>query len=380
MEGIPMKESYVGLGVVGTGAIALRSALGHMLPDVTDKVRITAVFDPVKERAQAAADKYGVPAAYGSYDELLADTNVDAVTLCSPIGYHYEQCIKALNAGKHIHSNKTITTAVKELDEIKKLSEEKGRRVVASPGMMLMPWNQRMRRLILDGTVGDVTAAVTGGGGGGDYHLGEPYRHGDDILNNANPSWYFKKPGGGPLYDVTVYFINILTGLLGPAKRVSAFSGRAIESHEFRGETIKNEIDDTTFISIDFGGTLYALCYANTGGDLPGRHGMFTPFILGTKGTLCGAFYNGKPLTYEGDHEPHVTGEHGGLPENHVFEDIMQMVDWVRDGTPSIANLGHARAVIGIIEAAYESAATGKTVELGPSDYVPLPLDQLAVM
>ena len=373
-----MKESYVGLGVVGTGAIALRSALDHMLPDIAGKVRIVAVFDPIFDRAKAAAAKYNVPAAYGSYEELLADPNVDAVTLCSPIGYHYEQCIKALNAGKHIHSNKTITTAAAEVDDIKALAAKKGLRVVASPGMMLMPWNQRMRRLIIDGSIGEVTTAITGGGGGGLYHINEPYRHGDNILTNVNPTWYFRKPGGGPLYDVTVYYINILTGLLGPAKRVTAYAGQAIKSYEFRGETIKNEIDDTIFMSIDFGGTLYALCFANTGGDLPGREGSFTPYILGTKGALCGTKFNDKSLRYEDDHEPHVVGEHVKLAENHVFEDIMQLVEWVRDGAPSIADLDHARAVISIIEAAYESAATGKTIDLGPSSYKPMPLEALA--
>ena len=176
-----MKQSYLGLGVVGTGAIAIRSALDHMLPDIADKVRIVAVFDPMVERARAAAKKYNIPAAYGSYEELLKDPNVDAVTLCSPIGFHYGQAIAALNAGKHIHSNKTITVTAKETDDIKKLADEKGLKVVASPGMMTMPWNQRMRRLILDGTIGEVTMAITGGGGGGTYHIIEPYRHGDDI-------------------------------------------------------------------------------------------------------------------------------------------------------------------------------------------------------
>lgn len=373
-----MKESYVSLGVVGCGAIALRSALGHMLPDNADRVRITAVFDPVLERAQAAAKKYNVPKVYATYEELLADPDVDAVTLCSPIGFHFDQAMKALRAGKHLHSNKTITTRADEVDQIKALADEKGLHVVASPGMMLMPWNQRMRRLTLDGTIGQVTAAFTGGGGGGQYHINEPYRHGDDILSNANPTWYFRMPGGGPLYDVTVYSLNILTGILGPAKRVSAFAGQKIPFYDFRGESIKNEIDDTIFINIDFGNSLFATCFANTGADLPGRSGPFTPFIIGETKTLCGTKLDGKSLQYEGDHEPHVIGEHAKLPENHVYEDIMQLVDWIREDKASIANLDHARAVIDIIEATYTSAATGKTIELAPSNYVPMPLEALA--
>ncbi|GAB4185439.1 MAG: hypothetical protein Fur005_47890 [Roseiflexaceae bacterium] len=48
--------------------------------------------------------------------------------------------------------------------------------------------------------------------------------HTSDVLSNVDPSWYFRKPGGGPLYDMTVYSLHGLTGVLGPAKRVTAMS------------------------------------------------------------------------------------------------------------------------------------------------------------
>ena len=60
----------VGMGVVGAGAIGLRGALSHLtLPDVQDRVRVVAVCDPAPGRAEAADQKYGVPAAYRSYEE-----------------------------------------------------------------------------------------------------------------------------------------------------------------------------------------------------------------------------------------------------------------------------------------------------------------------
>lgn len=61
---------------------------------------------------------------------------------------------------------------------------------------------------------------------------------------------------------------------------------------------------------------------------------------------------------------PHVVGKHTEMPESHVFEDMMQLVDWVRDGTPSIVTAEHARHVIDIIESAYRAAQTGETQEL----------------
>ena len=61
---------------------------------------------------------------------------------------------------------------------------------------------------------------------------------------------------------------------------------------------------------------------------------------------------------------PHVTEAHAALEEAHVFEDLMQLVDWVREDLPSSCDAHHARHVIEIIEAAYRSAATGRAQEL----------------
>ena len=112
-------SDYVRLGIVGAGSIALRGHFPHLtLEDVRDRVRITAVCDPVLERAQAAAAKYGVPAAYATMEELLAAGEVDAVSLCSPIGVHYEQGMLAVAHGVHVHFNKSMTTTVDEADRL----------------------------------------------------------------------------------------------------------------------------------------------------------------------------------------------------------------------------------------------------------------------
>ena len=374
-----MKNNRVGIGLVGAGAIGVRSCLMHFaLPDVQDRAIVTAICDPVPGRAEAAAAKYNVNAYYTSYEELLADENVDMVTLGTPIGLHYEQAVKALNAGKHIHCNKTITTTVAECDKLIELAAQKGLHIVPSPGMLMMPHNQRIRRAVLEGRIGEIAMAIAGGSGGQTYHIDEPYRHGDDILTNTNPAWYFKKPGGGPLYDVTVYFMHILTGILGPARRLSAFSGSKIKEYEFRGERIVNETDDCTLINLDFGDNLHGIIYAIPYGGLGGAIGGFTPIIIGSKGTMMGAKLGDDSLIYDGDYEPNVNSVHKALPENHVFADIMQTVDLIRTGAPTIVTMDHARHVVDIIESAYESAASGRTIILKPTNYVPLPLEALA--
>lgn len=366
----------VGMGVVGAGAIGIRGALSHLsLPDVQDRVRLAAVCDPVPGRAEAAATKYGVTAHYLTFEELLADPNVDAVTMCSPIGLHFEQGMMAIDAGKHIHFNKTMTTTVDEADRLIAHAAAKGIKVVASPGMMLHPFNRRIRRVILEEQLGTLAWAIVGTtAGSGTYHLNEEFRTGKDILTSVDPTWYFKKPGGGPQYDVTVYCLHNLTGILGPAKRITALSGIAIPERDYRGKRIETEMDDTTLLSIDFGNAFYAIVYATVAGSVtPG----FFPSIYGTKGTIIGTKFGDQDLKLEGDHQPHVVNQHTGLPESHVFEDMMQLVDWVREDKPSIASVEHARHVIDIIESGYRAAETGQTQELRTS-FEPLPLEALA--
>ena len=60
----------------------------------------------------------------------------------------------------------------------------------------------------------------------------------------------------------------------------------------------------------------------------------------------------------------HITGVHRDIEEQHWYEDTMQLVDWVRDGTRSVASAEHARQVIDTIESAYRSAASGRTQQL----------------
>ena len=75
-------NNIVRVGIVGAGSVSVRGIIPHLSQeDVQDKVRITAVCDPFPGRAQAAAEKFNIPAAYESYEELLESGNVDAVTL-----------------------------------------------------------------------------------------------------------------------------------------------------------------------------------------------------------------------------------------------------------------------------------------------------------
>lgn len=360
------------LGVVGAGTIAQRGIVPHLSrPDVANHVQIQAICDPVPGRAQALADRYGIPHAYTGYDELLARGDVDAVSIASPIGLHHEQGRLALEAGKHLHVNKTITTTAAAATELIDLAAAKDLRIVASPGEVLRPHVQAARQAIADGEIGTPTWAIAGAAFGS-YHLDEPERASGE-LGAINPGWYFRSPGGGPMYDMTVYSLHGLTSVLGPALRVTGFSGIAVPEREFRGERIVTEADDNTGVLIDFGASMFALAYGTAAGS---DNAWFSGRYFGTAGMIDGFNLNGAPMDYplkaRSDEYgggiagaqaslPHVVGEHVAMDEAHVYEDVMQLVDWIREDKASPVTAEHARHVVEIIEAGYRAARNGRT-------------------
>jgi predicted dehydrogenase len=364
----------LGIGVVGAGSVAIRGALAHLsLDDVQDRVFLAAVCDPVPGRAAAAASRFGVAQAYERYDDLLEDPAVDAVTLCSPIGLHYEQGLKAIEARKHVHFNKTMTTTVAEATDLIERAEAAPVKLVASPGEMLRPLNRAIRRLVESGVLGKISWAVTGAAFG-TYHEQESVRRRGETAGAIDPSWYWRKPGGGPLYDMTVYGLHSLTGVLGPAKRVTAMSGIGIEEREFDGALRECTADDNSLLLLDFGASVFAFVHGTFAGGLNAGRGAIN--VYGSEGMIEGELHNGSPLEYPGRERalqarfgdvvllPHVTEAHAALEEAHVFEDVMQLVDCVREDVPSVCDAHHARHVIEIIEAAYVSAETGRAQDL----------------
>jgi len=368
------------IGVIGVGAVTLRGILPHLSEDdVKHRVRVGALCDPVLERAEAAATRYGIPRTFAGVEEMLAEAEIDAVTVASPIAFHFEHCRAALDAGKHVHANKTMATTVREADELIALAEQRDVCLVASPGEILLPQVTRTRELIEAGAIGELSWALCGCAFE-EYHEDELERREGAGGAPIDPAWYFRKPGGGPMYDMTVYALHQLTSVLGPAQSVIALSGIRIRERQFLGARIPIEADDNTILLLDFGACLVAVAY----GTAAGRHsGLFAAgTYFGTRGTIDGILLNGEPFEFPGDELlriapsdrnaqllvlPHVVGRHRDIGEPHVFEDIMQLVDWVLDGTPTPVGAEHARHVIDIIESGYRSAQTRRCQELTTS-------------
>lgn len=373
-------SDIVRIGVVGAGSISLRGIMPHLSQtDVQPVARMTAVCDPVPGRAQAAAEKFNVSAAYESYEELLDSGQVDAITIASPIGVHFEQGKMAIERGIHIHFNKTMTTTLAEADELIALAKAKDVKIVASPGQMLNDSHRCLRRLVLDDALGQLVWVATGVAIGGG-HESETIRQGKDVLTNIDPTWYFRRPGGGPMYDMAVYSLHTLTGILGPAKRVTAFSGVRVPERMFQGRSVPCDMDDNTFLVLDFGSAFFGFVYGAAAGNLLPWGSLA---LFGTKGAITRTadsrdyLLNGNRIDPADAPDlpvgPAFCPRHPDLPEGHVYADIMELVHWLRTGEPSIATPEHARHVIEIIEAGYRAAETGQAQTL-TSTFTPIPV------
>lgn len=169
-----------------------------------------------------------------------------------------------------------------------------------------------------------------------------------------------------------VYALHLLTGVLGPAKRVTAMSGIGLKQRNVFGKTIEVEMDDNTVMLLDFGDATYALLHS---AFCSGEGEPFSRLhVAGSDGALelgygtieiwSNRIPSGKIVETVTERLPYVSGVHEKIPEPHIYSDIMHLIDcMLNDKTPLVSG-EHARHVIEIIEKAYVAAKTGITQEL----------------
>jgi predicted dehydrogenase len=337
------------------------------------------VVDTVEERARDTAARFDVPAYFTSVEAMLASAGVDLVLVASPIPYHFSQAIAAVAAGKHVYVQKTMTTTLAEADALLAARDRAGVYLAAAPGFELCTTTARMRRAVEEGDLGHVYTAYTFTLGFGHEH--EPIRGGEGALAAIDPSWYYR-PGAGPLPDVTVYALQLATCVLGPVRRVTALSNRGAAAREWRGRRMVVEVDDNNLLALEFAsGTLAVAVGANCWGSgrIPwGGMGLYGdggrlevtevemasgyPVAFELQSARAGA----APLAYSTTlaEQPYLVGPHLTIEEPHIYVDIMDLVDAIRDDRPPRATGEQARHVVEIIEKAQVAARTGQTQQM----------------
>jgi predicted dehydrogenase len=142
------------IGVLGTARIAERALLrpAHDVPAVT--VAAVAARDP--SRADAFALQHGIPTAHDSYDDLLADPNIDAVYLPLPNSLHAPWTLRAIEAGKHVLCEKPFAANAAEAAEIVEAADGSGLAVMEAMHYRYHPLVRRMAELVRGGAIGAV--------------------------------------------------------------------------------------------------------------------------------------------------------------------------------------------------------------------------------
>ena len=199
-----MKES-VCVGVVGAGIIS-----DIYLKNMTGKfrnLRVRSVSARRLEKAREKAARYGLSAC--SVEEMMADPEIDLIVNLTPVGSHEEITRKALLAGKHVYTEKTITDSFPSARELCALAEEKGLLLGSAPDTFLGSSLQSARRAIDEGILGDITGFTA------------TINRNNDFLLSAFPIG--RAPGAGICMDFGVYYITALVSLLGPVSETAAF-------------------------------------------------------------------------------------------------------------------------------------------------------------
>jgi predicted dehydrogenase len=191
-------------GVVGPGRIAAKVA-GDFAR--VDGAELLAVASSSPERASAFAAKHGVPRAYGSHAELLADADVDVVYVATLHPQHHAIALAALRAGKALLVEKPFTATVAGAAEIVELARETRRFVMEAMWTRFQPAIGKVRSLIADGAIGEVRALSA------DLGIRPPF----------DPASRFFDPrqGGGAMLDLGVYLVSFAQMLLGTPSELS---------------------------------------------------------------------------------------------------------------------------------------------------------------
>jgi predicted dehydrogenase len=193
------------VALVGAGNIADRYAAAIV---DANALELAGATDPVPGRAEAlVAARGGV--AYPSLAALLADGSVDTVVNLTSPQAHFEVSAAALEAGKHVHSEKPLALAHEEAVALVERARAGGVRLSSAPTTLLGEAQQTLWKLVREGAIGTVRAVYAEANW--------------DRLERWHPdprSLY----AVGPLVDVGVYPLTILTAIFGPARRVQAFA------------------------------------------------------------------------------------------------------------------------------------------------------------
>ena len=343
------------VGLIGAGEVSQLHAIGYA---ASPNSKVVAVADKEVERAEFRAQQLGVTKTYDSADKLLKDPDVDAVDICVPGGYHAAIAIAAAESGKHILLEKPMATSTKDCDAIIAAARKAGVTLMMAHSLRFFPPLVKCKEIISNGGVGDMLkmrATLTA-------HF--PYM--DWRLDPAIA-------GGGVLTEYGVHPIYLTDWFIGPIARVTAFTRNSRED---------SQTEDAAIAILQSKSGAHGMIDVNLGGPLP----LWDDHIefVGTKGllTLNGIemqTLRGPPLLHYSDDGiwqayREKTFQQPGAPDlpNEIdwkytscfVAEIAEFASSVLESRPPLVTGEDGRRSIQILYACYDSARSGKVVEV----------------
>lgn len=335
----------VRIGVIGCGNVlsAYRASI--------EKLKVAGLAEASKAcgregQSEVAEKMLGAVRFTTRADEVIGDEDVDLVLILTSMKEHARLAAAALEAGKHVVLEKPLGTSMEEAELVMQAAAKSEAKIVCAPFTILSPTFQTMARRIREGAIGKACSARA--------------RYGW-----AGPWWseWFYKPGGGCLFDLGVYCITSITGLLGPVRSVMAMAGVAIPEREINGRTIEVEAEDNAQVLLDFGESAFGVV---TSGFTMQQYRTPAIEIYGTTGTIQMLGDDWDPDGYE-----LWKNEVGAwqlyketAPDWSWTDGLGHLVDCVRNGKKPLMTLEHARHVLEVMLAAKRSAKEGRRIEV----------------
>jgi predicted dehydrogenase len=348
----------VKVAIVGCGSIAERYA---ECIQAHEPLTLAGVTDTIPERAAALAATFDVR-QYESLGELLADKTVDVVVNLTVPEAHAPVTAAALEAGKHVHSEKPIALRHEEALELVELAQRVNRRLSSSPATLLGEAQQTAWKLVRDGAVGDVRVVYAEANWG--------------RIESWHPSPQ-SLYAVGPLVDVGVYPLTILTAMFGPVRRAWAY-GTKLEPERvtLSGDAFGLSAPDFIVSVLELEHVVARL--TTTFWVRHGRQrGMEFHGVDGRSLHLASfqEFNADVELTSDGGetYEP-VPLLREPYPGTDWARALVELADAIDEGRPHRASAEQAAHVVEVVEAIARSQAEGGPVQVRSSFDPPPPL------
>lgn len=350
---------------VRTGVIGCGSVSNAYLPVLTKCpfAEVVSVCDIKPERAKRQADRFKIGHHYPNIDAMLAGEPFEFLVDLTDMQQHEGINRRALEAGKHVWSEKPIGNTLAAGQELLRLARAKNVRLWGAPITVQSPQFAFMARQLAAGKLGRVAAA-----------------HAD--YGHEGPDWsaFFYEKLGGSMPDLAVYNLTSLTGMLGPAKHVTAMLSIVTPERTVGDKgRIKVGEEDNAMVLLDHGNGVIShvqsgFNYFNPHGHDGSKETRYTISVVGSRGFMGLVGYDWEPLgvDFATKDSPRIERQATDA-QGYIWQQGAALAaECLVTGKELLVTPEQALHVLEIITAARESSASGRRIPLSSTFKWPL--------